>query len=345
MASGNMEFGNNGVWNDAGPDQTTLRSTNANGTLSVENLATGAGLIVRGIRRGVEVSTLGAPPMGPPPPEVAVSGEGFIGVRGAGGFNGTGGAASSGVQGVNLGSGNGVTGDSPQRNGVQGTSSSQSASGVYGENLSGGGFGVAGRSNVPFGSPLPIGAAVLGDNTAGGMAGLFQGRVLVTGLLTKSGGGFQIDHPLDPANRYLCHSFVESPDMLNVYNGNITTDAGGNATVELPDYFEALNRDFRYQLTVVGQFAQAMVAEEVRDNHFSIKTEKPNVKVSWQVTGIRQDAWANAQRTEADVAKPEGERGKYLAPLEHGQAATAGIYHSKSLAEDLVADRPREVKK
>ena len=166
---------------------------------------------------------------------------------------------------------------------------------------------------------------MFGDNRAGGLAGLFRGEVRVTGSIHKQGGGFEIDHPLDPANRYLCHSFVESPDMMNVYNGTIITDSSGNATVDLPDYFEALNRDFCYQLTVIGQFVQAIVAEEVTNNRFSIQTNKPHVKVSWQVTGIRQDVWANAHRLRADIQKPVTERDKYLAPQEHGQPATAGI--------------------
>ena len=79
----------------------------------------------------------------------------------------------------------------------------------------------------------------------------------VTGTLSKGSGTFKIDHPLDPANKFLSHSFVESPDMMNIYNGNVTTDAGGEAIVELPDYFEALNRDPRYQLTVIGSPATA----------------------------------------------------------------------------------------
>jgi hypothetical protein len=224
---------------------------------------------------------------------------------------------------------NGVRGTSQQLNGVQGESSSQSASGVYGENMSFGGFGAAGRSNATVlstgGAPAGWGAGVLGDNPAGGWAGYFNGPVFMKGKLVKGGGSFQIDHPVDPANSYLYHSLVESPDMMNVYNGNATTDDDGNATVELPSYFEALNRDFRYQLTVVGQFATAIVAEEVRNNRFSIKTDKPNVMVSWQVTGIRQDAWANANRVEVEVQKTEAERGKYLHPEEHDQPATAGI--------------------
>jgi hypothetical protein len=70
-----------------------------------------------------------------------------------------------------------------------------------------------------------------------------------------------------------------------------------------------------------------IVAEEIRDNRFEIKTDKPNVRVSWQVTGIRQDAWANAHRIEVEVEKPEGDRGKYLNPEEHDQPETASMYY------------------
>jgi trimeric autotransporter adhesin len=136
----------------------------------------------------------------------------------------------------------------------------------------------------------------------------------VTNSLSKPGGSFKIDHPLDPANKYLYHSFVESPDMMNVYNGNVVTDQRGLATVILPDYFEALNRDFRYQLTVIGQFAQAIVAEEIAGNRFVIRTSKPSVKVSWQVTGIRHDAYADAHRIQVEVEKPPQEQGHYLHP-------------------------------
>jgi hypothetical protein len=54
------------------------------------------------------------------------------------------------------------------------------------------------------------------------------------GTLSKGGGSFKIDDPLDPAHKYLSHSFVESPDMMNVYNGNITTDRLGLATSSCP---------------------------------------------------------------------------------------------------------------
>jgi hypothetical protein len=112
---------------------------------------------------------------------------------------------------------------------------------------------------------------------------------------------------------------------MNIYNGNVTTDASGEAAVELPDWFEALNRDFRYQLTVIGQFAQAIVAGKVANHQFLIKTDKPNVEVSWQVTGIRQDAFANANRIPVEVEKAPADRGRYLYPEAIGAPATARI--------------------
>ena len=138
------------------------------------------------------------------------------------------------------------------------------------------------------------------------------GDVDILGTLSKGAGSFKIDHPLDPENKYLYHSFVESPDMMNIYNGNLVTDGQGEAWVTLPDWFEALNRDFRYQLTVMGSFAQAMIAEKIRDNRFQIKTNLPNTEVSWQVTGIRHDRFAQQHRIPVEQDKPEGEKGRYL---------------------------------
>lgn len=168
-------------------------------------------------------------------------------------------------------------------------------------------------------SDSPSGYGVWGlNNTLNAIAGAFDGNVNIVGMLTKSSGTFKIDHPLDPANKYLYHSFVESPDMMNVYNGNATTDANGFATVELPSYFMALNMDFRYQLTCIGTFAQAIVAKEVADNKFVVQTDKPNVKVSWQVTGIRQDPFAQQNRVQPEVEKAPENKGQYLHPEVYG---------------------------
>ncbi|MGA8298528.1 MAG: hypothetical protein WB817_03545, partial [Terriglobales bacterium] len=167
-------------------------------------------------------------------------------------------------------------------------------------------------------------------------------NVDVLGTLTKPAGSFKIDDPLDPANKYLYHSFVESPDMKNMYDGTITTDDAGLATVTLPNWFETLNRDFRYQLTVIGQFAQAIVASKVANNHFSIKTDKPNVEVSWQVTGTRQDAYANAHRIQVEVEKAPADRGHYLYPELVGAPDTARIgYMASAPGTEQVARHQR----
>jgi hypothetical protein len=169
-----------------------------------------------------------------------------------------------------------------------------------------------------------------------------SGNVDVLGTLSKGGGSFKIDHPLDPANKYLYHSFVESPDMMNIYNGNVTTDASGEAAVELPEWFETLNRDFRYQLTVIGQFAQAIVAGKVANHRFVINTDKPNVEVSWQVTGIRQDAFANAHRIPVEAEKAPADRSHYLYPDLVGAPETAriGYMAPASGSEHVVHNRP-----
>jgi hypothetical protein len=135
------------------------------------------------------------------------------------------------------------------------------------------------------------------------------GNLTITGSISKSGGSFRIDHPLDPAGKYLSHSFVESPDMLNIYNGTIILDVNGEAEVRLPNYFEALNRDFRYQLTPVGGYAPVYIAQEVKGNVFRIAGGKAGLKISWEITGIRQDPYANAHRIPVEESKPLSEQG------------------------------------
>lgn len=151
-----------------------------------------------------------------------------------------------------------------------------------------------------------------------GYAGNFNGDINVSGTIFAGGKDFRIDHPLDPANKYLLHASVESSEMMNIYTGNVTTDAGGEATVQLPDWFEVLNTDFRYQLTVIGVFAQAIVAREIENHQFAIRTSLPNVKVSWQVTGVRQDAFAKAHPLLVEQEKDPRVRGYYLHPELYG---------------------------
>jgi len=252
-----------------------------------------------------------------------------IGVEG----NSTG-ANGIGVEGNSTGpSGIGVNGNSTGNRGVQGNSDVKG--GVVGVSTSGDGIGGIACSSCSGA------AAVFG---MGKLAGAFSGAVAISGDLAVTGvKAFHIDHPLDPANKYLNHFAIESNEVLNSYSGNVTTDASGAATVKLPDYFEALNMNYRYQLTVLGQFAQAIIFREIQDNSFVIKTDKPSVKVSWQVTGVRSDAHLKAHPWAVEEDKTPEERGYYLSPEAFGQPEEMNIswLHHRDLMIDAKAVEER----
>ncbi|HHQ48931.1 MAG TPA: hypothetical protein ENK19_08635 [Acidobacteria bacterium] len=334
------------------------------GNIGISGESTGTGFgVVGAIDNGSSILTVG--PVGVV--GSAANGAGVVGLSdtnyGVDGIS----TSGPGVHGYSSAH-DGVRGHSAgaSKSGVYGFNENSKGYGVYGRNSANGATGFLGGTAVVNGglaeatgvagtATATNGTGVLGvaDNgsdaygvwgvSSGGYAGYFSGKVHiegnleVSGSVSKGGGSFKIDHPLDPANKYLYHSFVESPDMMDIYNGNVRTDGDGYAVVELPGYFQALNRDFRYQLTVIGQFAQAIVAEEIHDNRFVIRTNLGNVRVSWQVTGIRHDPWANAHRIQVEVPKPPSERGTYLEPALYGQgpehalsARVAKLYRAKA---------------
>lgn len=155
-------------------------------------------------------------------------------------------------------------------------------------------------------------------------AGYFNGNTHVVGTFTATTKSFKIDHPLYPTSRYLYHSCVESPEMKNVYDGVVTLDSRGEATVTLPDYFEALNTKFRYQLTCIGGYAPVYIAQKISGNQFVIAGGNPGLEVSWQVTGVRHDAYATAHPMQTEVLKASQNRGKYLNPEEFGASPEMG---------------------
>ena len=214
----------------------------------------------------------------------------------------------------------------------------------YGNGSSSFKFGVSGYINGT--APTGVSAAIYGVdniNTSATYGGFFSGRVRVTnnlivdgfaqiigtvfaqgGLTTTGTKNFTIDHPLDPENKILRHASIESNEVLNQYSGNIITDASGLASVILPNYFETLNKDFRYQLTVMGSFAQAIIKKEVFNNQFIIKSNRPNVKVSWQITGVRNDRNMQYAPFVAETEKEEKNKGKYMNPEAFGKSKTQG---------------------
>ncbi|WP_329182755.1 hypothetical protein [Actinacidiphila glaucinigra] len=246
--------------------------------------------------------------------------------------------------------GSGVHGFAPYGIGVDGLSNEgigvrgmMTSDGPRKYGVSGAGLGINNVAVAGVADRGPGAKGVMGKSLQG-YAGWFSGRVYVTGWLYKAGGGFQIDHPLDPENRYLRHSYVESDQQLNIYSGTVVTDSDGTAVVELPGYFEELNHDFRYQLTVVGpQFAQAIVSQEVSDNRFTVMTDRPEVKVSWQVSGVRQDRYAQANPFATEEEKPEEERGKYLHPQAWDQPEENGIDYEQWAALRDYNERPTPV--
>ena len=124
----------------------------------------------------------------------------------------------------------------------------------------------------------------------------FRGDVTITGTLTKSAGAFVIDHPLDPKNKILRHSFVESREMLNIYKGRAKL-LDGSTVITLPDYFEKLNRkdEVEFILTPINGWSPLYVDGEIVDNQFVVRTTpegNPNQEFSWVVLGVRNDPYA-----------------------------------------------------
>ena len=212
---------------------------------------------------------------------------------------------------------------------------SNSLDGVRGWTTVGTGWGVEGRASATNATGVRgnldsagfTGAGIEGSATttlAGAWAGRFFGNVTITGSLSAASKSFRIDHPQDPANKELWHASIESDQMINVYSGNVTTDATGYATISLPAWMEATNTNFRYQLTVVDEgeqqtdFVMARVVQKVAKNQFAIKTSAPNVEVSWQLTGERKDAWALKNPLQVEREKLEQNRGKYINPEAFG---------------------------
>ncbi len=282
------------------------------------------------------------------------------------GVYGTNGAATGTTYGVygesNSSSGRGVQGISPYLGtygraeattglnyGVYGRSNSTSGCGVYGIGgaTTGENYGVLGKTNSPDGAGVwgdgsyrgvvgvqtgSVGAGIVGYALGGGLAAKFFGFVdvaggmFVSGDMFKGGGSFKIDHPLDPENKYLYHSFVESPERKNIYDGTVILDIKGEATVQLPEWFEALNKDFRYQITAIGSPGPNLyIAQKISGNKFTIAGGSQGMEISWQVTGTRKDAYAVKHPQPLEEYKKEDEKGKYLHPEAFGKLREEGI--------------------
>lgn len=236
---------------------------------------------------------------------------------------GTGGAftGNDGVYAVGkLSAGTGVIGGG---NNLSTTSSLTNGSGGA---FTGTSFGVYGKANNTTGTGL-WSVGVLGD---GVQYGVFSN----TNLGANGTKSFIIDHPLDPANKFLKHYSIESPEVLNFYRGNIVLDAGGNGTVELPDYFTAININYSYTLTPIGAPSTTYIAEEVNESGtFKISGGNPNQKISWAIYAERNDANIKHDTfsTAVEVEKTAKQKGKYLNPIAHGKTNKDALFEVKEV--------------
>ena len=158
-------------------------------------------------------------------------------------------------------------------------------------------------------------------------------------LFGRGSRGLETSAPIAEQRMFLIPSSLtaELPDMKNVYDGVVALDNKGKAEIELPDLFGILNKDFRYQLTAIGSPGPNLyIAEEISDTttsnksnnnsrHFKVAGGASGMELSWQVTGIRKDPWANAHRIQVEEEKPDKERGYYVHPDLYDQPEESGI--------------------
>jgi hypothetical protein len=229
----------------------------------------------------------------------------------------------------------GVKGESRWR-AIEGDASTASGTGtgLYGYATgdgSGNRYGVYGTaSGTGTGTRYGVYGYAAGGDAA--WAGYFNGNVYAANL-KRSADETIIDHPLDPENKYLSHSSISSDQRLNVYNGNAIVGKNGKAVVELPDWFESYNKDFKYQLTAIGAPGPNLyISKKINNNKFEISGGTENMEVSWQITGVRNDKFAQKNSFSVESEKKNDEKGFYVNPEAYGYDVSKGI-NSKNLNE------------
>ncbi|BDS15576.1 hypothetical protein [Aureispira anguillae] len=308
---------------DAGEVSITTASANAT-ALRVENNNTGVGLISSTNNASNTFSAIQANTNSNSNTVAGIIGNTTGTAWGVAGQAAANSNAEAAVYGSNLRTvgGHGVLGVG--FNGTVGQTGQSTGFGVYGENF----------DNVaPLGNGVGVGGkgfyGVLGEDrylgAQNGAYGVYSNGTLgATGTKT-----FRIDHPKDPENKYLRHFSIESSEVLNVYRGTTTFDANGNATVELPDYFNSINKNVSYQLTPVGAYMPLYIKEKVNENNqFVVSGGIAGKEVSWAVYAERNDLYMqqNPQQRAVEIEKRPHEKGHYLIPSLYGEGQDKAIF-------------------
>jgi hypothetical protein len=216
--------------------------------------------------------------------------------------------------------------------GLAGATSGET-NGVYGEARSTDGAGVYGAAVANEG----VNYGVYGETLSlvDGFGVYSVGDSAATGLKL-----FQIDHPHDPANRMLNHFSAEGPEPYLVYRGTAILESNGTAVVQLPSYFQSINRDPHYQLTPIGAPASLYIAQEVVNNQFVIAGGQGGMKVSWTVTGIRNDPYVQRYGAAIESIKPASQRGRFLHPELYGQPRERALRTRPVVEVPEIKDEP-----
>lgn len=240
--------------------------------------------------------------------------------------------------------------------GVSGEVASSTGTAVLGEVMANSGLNYGGHFVVRSPDAYGVLGEALADVSAEtyGVAGKAAHNNNSFGIYAYGNSGasgtkaFRIDHPLDPANKYLLHYSAESPSPQNFYVGNVITDGKGQAWVQLPDYFEEVNKNFKYQLTVVddsasGDFVQVKVGKRIKGNRFLIMTSAPNIAVSWEVKADRNDLIVRKMKPSDVVDKVGREKGTYQHPELYGLGPEKGIlYDAEKARSRATEEKPRQ---
>lgn len=125
--------------------------------------------------------------------------------------------------------------------------------------------------------------------------------------------------------------------MKYVYDGVVVLDDRGRAVIELAAWFETFNKEFRYQLTPISAPGLNLyIEEEIKNQRFKFAGGSAGLKVCWQVTGIRQDAWTKAKPVAVEQDKSADERGHFLHPEAHGYPERKAAPIQRKAAENQV---------
>ncbi len=182
----------------------------------------------------------------------------------------------------------------------------------------------AGAELIPSAGPFPYYSAVTPDITDATTTGEPTPSCAFNGSFSRS-----IWYVFTPPynTQYTVAADVSGTTVVNTVLA-IYTSAGGAGG---PFTQVACDDDgITYQLTCIGGYAPVFVAKEVQDNTFTIGGGTAGLKVSWQITAVRDDPYLHANRLAAEVNKTPAERDKYLYPQGYGKSADQSILNDQA---------------